>query len=420
MKILWIVNTIFPYPAKQIGLKEDCFGGWLNGLADNLKKEQGIELAIATVYNCDEIKKYNDTNITYYLIPGGLSIKYNKEQEKYWRDVQKEFKPDLVHIHGTEYAHGLAFINANLTTKVVVSIQGLVYRYADVYLANIPEKEVIRNITFRDIVKRDNLFQAKRKFEKRGEIEKQIIKKADAIIGRTTWDYANAKAIKPDLVYYKCNETLRGSFYQDEWNINNIERHSIFVSQGSYPIKGLHYMLETLKILKEKYPDIKLYVGGTNITDTSTLKAKIKLSGYGKYLRKLINKYELSENIIFTGLLDEKKMKEKFLKSNVFVLSSAIENSSNSLGEAMILGMPCVATNTGGTMDILEHNKEGFLYPYTEPAICAEYINRFFENDELAIKMGKNARKTAMERHNEKSNVEDTIKIYKTIIESEE
>lgn len=420
MKILWIVNTIFPYPAKQIGLKEDCFGGWLNGLADNLKKEQGIELAIATVYNCDEIKKYNDTNITYYLIPGGLSIKYNKEQEKYWRDVKKEFKPDLVHIHGTEYAHGLAFINANLTTKVVVSIQGLVYRYADVYLANIPEKELRRNITFRDIVKRDNLFQAKRKFEKRGEIEKQIIKKADAIIGRTTWDYANAKAIKPDLVYYKCNETLRGSFYQDEWNINNIERHSIFVSQGSYPIKGLHYMLETLKILKEKYPDIKLYVGGTNITDTSTLKAKIKLSGYGKYLRKLINKYELSENIIFTGLLDEKKMKEKFLKSNVFVLSSAIENSSNSLGEAMILGMPCVATNTGGTMDILEHNKEGFLYPYTEPAICAEYINRFFENDELAIKMGKNARKTAMERHNEKSNVEDTIKIYKTIIESEE
>ena len=420
MKILWIVNTIFPYPAKQIGLKEDCFGGWLNGLADNLKKEQGIELAIATVYNCDEIKKYNDTNITYYLIPGGLSLKYNKEQEKYWRDVQKEFKPDLVHIHGTEYAHGLAFINANLTTKVVVSIQGLVYRYADVYLANIPEKEVIRNITFRDIVKRDNLFQAKRKFEKRGEIEKQIIKKADAIIGRTTWDYANAKAIKPDLVYYKCNETLRGSFYQDEWNINNIERHSIFVSQGSYPIKGLHYMLETLKILKEKYPDVKLYVGGTNITDTSTLKAKIKLSGYGKYLRKLINKYELSENIIFTGLLDEKKMKEKFLKSNVFVLPSAIENSSNSLGEAMILGMPCVATNTGGTTDILEHNKEGFLYPYTEPAICAEYINRFFENDELAIKMGKNARKTAMERHNEKSNVEDTIKIYKTIIESEE
>ena len=414
------MNTIFPYLAQELGTNKTCFGGWLNGLAENLKNGQDIELAIATSYNCNEIKKYNDSKITYYLIPGGLSLKYNKKQEKYWRDVQKEFKPDLVHIHGTEYAHGLAFINANPTTKVVVSIQGLVYRYADVYLANIPEKEVRRNITFRDIVKRDNLFQAKRKFEKRGEIEKQIIKKADAIIGRTTWDYANAKAIKPDLVYYKCNETLRGSFYQDEWNINNIERHSIFVSQGSYPIKGLHYMLETLKILKEKYPDIKLYVGGTNITDTSTLKAKIKLSGYGKYLRKLINKYELSENIIFTGLLDEKKMKEKFLKSNVFVLPSAIENSSNSLGEAMILGMPCVATNTGGTMDILEHNKEGLLYPYTEPAICAEYINRFFENDELAIKMGKNARKTAMERHNEKSNVEDTIKIYKTIIESEE
>ena len=47
--------------------------------------------------------------------------------------------------------------------------------------------------------------------------------------------------------------------------------------------------------------------------------------------------------------------------------------------------MPCVASNTGGTMDILEHKKEGFLYTYTEPAILAEYISRYFENNELCL-----------------------------------
>lgn len=79
-------------------------------------------------------------------------------------------------------------------------------------------------------------------------------------------------------------------------------------------------------------------------------------------------------------------MLERLLKTHVFLLPSAIENSSNSLGEAMLLGMPCVASNSGGTQDILEHKKEGYLYPYTEPAMCAEYISKIFENDELACK----------------------------------
>ena len=99
----------------------------------------------------------------------------------------------------------------------------------------------------------------------------------------------------------------------------------------------------------------------------------------------MIEKYELGKNIEFTGLLNENQMIERLLKTNVFILPSAIENSSNSLGEAMLLGLPCIASNTGGTMDILKHKEEGLLYPYTEPAILAEYIGRFFENDELCI-----------------------------------
>ena len=109
-------------------------------------------------------------------------------------------------------------------------------------------------------------------------------------------------------------------------------------------------------------------------------------------------------------------MKERMLKSHVFVLPSAIENSSNSLGEAMILGMPCVATNTGGTMDILEHRKEGYLYPYTEPAMCAEYISNFFENDNLCVSMGKEAQITAQRRHDPNKNVKNYIELYEKMI----
>lgn len=81
--------------------------------------------------------------------------------------------------------------------------------------------------------------------------------------------------------------------------------------------------------------------------------------------------------------------------------------------------MPCVASNTGGTMDILEHKKEGFLYPYEEPAILAEYISRYFEDDKICLEYGKNAKNTAINRHDPQKNVDEIIKIYEEIIEGD-
>ena len=412
MKILWIVNTIFPYPATQLGKKNTVFGGWLNSLAEQLKTE--VELAIATVYDGNNIKQFYNENIMYYLIPGAPAVKYNKKMEKYWKEVNNNFKPDIVHIHGSEFTHGLAFANACKDVKTMVEIQGMTSAYAQVYYANLTIKEIIRNITLRDILKRDNLIQAKRKFQKRGEAEIELIKKTNNIIGRTTWDYANTKAINPEAKYYKLNETLREPFYNHLWNYDNVEKHSIFCSQAGYPIKGLHYMLEALYILKQKYPDVKLYVAGTDI-----IHKKLKRSGYGKIISRRIKKYSLEDNVIFTGILNENEMAERLLKTNVFVSPSAIENSSNSLGEAMLLGMPCVASNTGGTMDIIKHQEEGLVYPYTEPAILAYYVEELFENVKLAKEYGEKARRTALNRHDQEANTKDVIKIYQDILTKE-
>ena len=412
MKILWIVNTIFPYPAMQLGKKNTVFGGWLNSLAERLKEE--VELAIATVYDGDSIKQFYNENITYYLIPGAPAVKYNKKMEKYWKEVNNNFKPDIVHIHGSEYTHGVAFVNACKDVKTMLEIQGMTSVCAQVYYANLTIMEIIQNITLRDIFRKDTIIQAKRRFINRGKAEIELIKKIRNVIGRTTWDYANAKAINTDIKYYELNETLRDSFYNYVWNYDNVEKYSIFCSQATYPIKGLHYMIEALYILKQKYPDVKLYVAGNDIVHS-----KLKIKGYGKIILNRIKKYNLEENVIFTGLLNEKEMVERLLKTNVFVLPSAIENSSNSLGEAMLLGMPCVASNTGGTMDMIKHQEEGFVYPYTEPAMLADYIEEFFENNQLAREYGEKARHTALRRHNPETNTKKVIKIYQDILKEE-
>ena len=112
-------------------------------------------------------------------------------------------------------------------------------------------------------------------------------------------------------------------------------------------------------------------------------------------------------------------MVDNLLKANVFVQASSIENSPNSLGEAMLLGVPCVASNVGGTSDMLIDKEEGFLYPYTEPAMLAYYISKVFNDDELASKIGKNAKAHALITHDRKTNTDNMLKIYRRISNEE-
>lgn len=416
MKILWIVNTIFPYSTEKLGYKKSVFGGWLNSLFESLNLENDIKIAVVTTYNGKEFKRFENGKNIYYLLPCKKNTIYNKHLEDYYKKIINDYNPDLVHIHGTEYPSALAFLNCNFNIKTITSIQGLISSYSKVYTANICEKDIKKSITFRDMIKRTSILKGKKDFEKRGLYEKEILKKTDCVIGRTTWDYANTFAITNEKKYSFCNESLRETFYTETWNSNNFNKHTIYISQGSYPIKGLHVFLESLKILKEKYPDVKVYVAGQDITNTKTLKNKLKITGYGNYIKKTINKYNLNENIIFTGLLTEQEV-AKYLKNiNVFVQTSSIENSPNSLGEAMLMGVPCVASNVGGTSDMLIDKEEGLLFPFPDTKLMAYYISLFFEDKNLCKKLGNNARKHALKTHDRKTNTKQMLKIYNDVL----
>ena len=88
----------------------------------------------------------------------------------------------------------------------------------------------------------------------------------------------------------------------------------------------------------------------------------MKISAYGKYLRKLIRDNQLTDKVVFLGKLTSEEMKEQYLKRHLFVCCSTMENSPNSLGEAMLLGMPCVAADVGGIPSIFNDGEDGILY----------------------------------------------------------
>lgn len=93
------------------------------------------------------------------------------------------------------------------------------------------------------------------------------------IIGRTTWDRAYAYFIAPKSRYYFCNENLRSVFYEGiQWEYEKCNKFQIVISQASYPIKGLHKIIEAVALLRDEFPDIKVKVGGANIFEGIGLK----------------------------------------------------------------------------------------------------------------------------------------------------
>jgi glycosyltransferase involved in cell wall biosynthesis len=413
MKVLWITNTPFPDPSIEPNSKQ-LIKGWVYSAASGLLDlNEEIILAVATFYSGKEIKQLNTNNIAYYLIPN--KVKTNSTNSKYdwvWQKIKKMFNPDLVHIHGSEYPYSYSYVRACGGENVILSIQGLVSVIEKYYFGGITRLELFKSTTIRDLVKSDTTFRQHRKMCKRGKHEKLLIQNIHHIIGRTTWDRDHTWAINPNANYHFCNETLRSAFYNKNWDINNCERNSIFVSQAYYPLKGFHQLLNALPIVLKYFPYTKVYVAGNNFFTNRG----IKINGYGNYINSIINKFKLNNQIQFTGILDEETMCQTYLNSHLFVSPSAIENSSNSIGEAQILGVPCIASYVGGTPDLINHGETGLMYRFEEVEMLAANICKIFDDNKLSKKISDKAKAVAIKRHNRIANAIEMYKIYSKVL----
>lgn len=407
MRILWITNILFPDICKELGLISPVMGGWMYSSAKVLiEASSKIQLAVASIYGGNELKSIKINDIIYYLLPNKID-----RWEEYWAVINNDFSPHIVHLHGTELPYGAAYIRACGTERMVISIQGLVSICARYYYAGIDVSEILKHITLRDILRRDTIIQQKRKFEKRGFVEKDYILRANYVIGRTSWDKNHVKTINPTIQYFVCNETLRESFYHHAWAYEECKQHSIFLSQGSYPLKGLHQVIKALSLVLKKYPDTEVYVAGPDFINLSSFLQKLKRNGYSCYIKCLLNKYNLINRFHFLGNLSEEEMCLQYLKSNLFICPSSIENSPNSLGEAQLLGVPFLASNVGGIPDLVEDKER--LYRFEEYEILAEKICDMFSRKENAC--SKKDMLTAALRHDAKKNANSLLQIYSEI-----
>lgn len=434
MRVLWVCNRCLPVVAAHLNMDAGNKEGWLAGLSERILAEKNEELTLGVCFPTG--KELADWKGEYEITAYGFyedtthPENYDEKLENRMREIVDDFKPDMVHIFGTEFPHALAMVRAfNKPDKTLVGIQGLCFVCADAYLEGLPEN-VVKRSTLRDFLKKDSILEQQKKFYRRGAYEQKALSLTGNVTGRTDWDYHYTHQCNKDVKYFFMNETLRSNFYEGSWDYKQCEKYSVFVSQGDYPIKGLHFLLRAMKDVLEEYPETKLYVAGNCITGDEGLKNKIKIASYGKYLNELIQEYNLQEHITFLGNLSAEEMKQRYLNSNVFVLPSTMENSPNSVGEAMILGLPVIASNVGGVESLLQDGKEGILYEPGNVKALSNAIIKVFDAYEYedASRMrpirvkeeeieeiraySSNAKKRALSTHNPDTNYHRLLEIY--------
>ena len=418
MKILWI-GPILPTISIDLGKTPGFAGGWTTILSEQISAE--YQLGVIFSVSARENRVSNNLgNLSYWGIPAcedALQVSEAEIQE--YETILRAFQPDIIHIWGTETMHSyhafLACERLGLERRVVISITGLVSLIARHFWAFIDPRR-FETPSLKERLLHNSLVGQQKQFAAVGQYEETLLQKAHYVIGRTDWDRACLYRLNPTATYFHCDETLRHAFYGKTWDYERCEKYSIFIGQYTHPIKGFHLMLEALQELVRDYPQVQLYTTGPDkFTDSS--KPRWKDSCYERYIRELLEKYQLMDRVHFLGGLNEDEMCERMLKSHVFASASSIENSPNTLGEAMLLGVPCVSSDVGGVKTMLVHEQEGLLYQADAPYMLAHSIHRIFNDRSLAEKFSQNARAHASVTHDQEKNLRAVLDAYHTILQ---
>lgn len=411
MKILWFTNSIMPAIYRHLKDARSSSGPWMETLAAQIADHPDIELTIVTAFAGLPDLNFKADNVHYRVV--GLKKKLfhwtvGNEGLTKCATIVKETQPDLVHIHGTELQYGLLSAHKLINVPTIISIQGLIGPCSNHILGSLSLLQVTKQSKLMELIRGTSLTHQYFQYKKRGVREKEIIRKNKSFFGRTSWDKAHIATTNPVATYYNCGEILRTPFSKNKWKLDRCQKYSIIFTNVSGPLKGVDILIDAISILRKKFPRIKLRLAGRIETK----------SGYGKYLHKLFRQKGVIDCLEILGYLDAPAMAKQLASSHIFAIASHIENSPNSLAEAQVVGMPCVASYTGGIPSMISEGATGLLFPPGDAVMLADSIRKIFLDDDLATRLGNAAHKEACRRHNPEQVTSDLLTAYKDITTS--
>ncbi|TSD66983.1 glycosyltransferase [Inquilinus sp. KBS0705] len=411
MKVLWF--SLSP-GLGDVHLNDNNKGiGWIKALQKNI--QDSVQLSIV-FYLDTNVEPFTLGTTRYFPVNRYRSGKILKAKERMLNAIEPEadqqvfltiieqVKPDIIHIHGTESPFGL--IQKYTQIPTVVSIQGIITVYRYKYYSKISYWDVLRNSAFKSFLYQRGFNNIYKRFAGMAQREKEIFKLSGHIIGRTDWDRRVTTVLSPNAIYYHNDEVLRESFYKHAWNNTLSGCLTLFTTTGADLYKGIETVLYCAALLDKIGVNYQWQIAGLSKSDELV------------HIASRCIKTPISPNIKFLGGLNEKALAQSLLNAHIYIACSHIENSPNSLCEAQILGLPCIATNAGGTNTLLKDKKDGLLIQDGDPYSLAGTIIELRDNYAQAIAYGKSSRQKALLRHNPAKITAELLEIYKKVIQS--
>lgn len=183
------------------------------------------------------------------------------------------------------------------------------------------------------------------------------------------------------------------------------EPQVLFVGRIS-PEKGLHTLMQAMNLVSERNGDVNLTLVGADhkanldfiigVTDDPRI-ADLRQYYDGDYRSQLCEILQplARERVHFAGYVPHDQLAERFQDASILVNPSLSESFGMSLIEAMAAGVPVVATQVGGMVDIVEDGKTGMLVEPDDADRLAEAIIRLTSDVHLRNRMGAAARQRA-------------------------
>ncbi len=294
------------------------------------------------------------------------------------RQVIRKKEIALVHSSGTG-TNLLAAVSAKLSHVLITwharNLLGKGMWDIDRFFSFLPDKIICNSEAIRE------------RFYKRGKIQDKII---------TIINGVNVSKFDPGI---------SGRQIRKEFDINDEEIIVGMVGRLD-PSKGHEYFLHAAAGVVKSYPRVRfLIVGDTFSPEHFWLR---------EHLRNLVQKLHLEKRVIFAGF--RRDMPQVLAGMDIFVLASDAEPCGRVLFEAMAMAKPIVATNTGGTPEIVIDRETGLLVPPRNSEALAKNIIILLNNRELAKEMGQRGRERVEKYFTIQEHVEKTEAVYEELL----
>lgn len=390
LRVLWL-SPVAVHPTQgRAGT-----GGWLDALAATLVRDHGVELTV--VHPGSQHEPGAAWHPRFISVPShrwrGLQTLRNAGRlpqqllsitnefialSAHPSDVINPKRFDVVHVHGTEGPW--LGPSADLGLPTLVSIQGVLSDCAEGFWSGMGLRE--RASHPRHWIRWLGMLDRARR-------ERKLLPRFLNFGVRTRYASAFVRGLVPGARLFEDGRLLREPFYESpprEPGARRAKAPVAFSTLSEQPYKGAHHLVRAMGL--PGLEGIKVRIAGIRPE-----------SSIGRSVLRLAKAGGVEERLELVGKLDATALCRCLRDADVYVHPATQENSPNAVAEAMMLGLPCVVADAGGTAEYVDGGAAGVAVPPGNSIALAAAAGSLLRDHERAASLGEAARVLAKRRH---------------------